>query len=90
MEFLRDLDLEDLEQRQLQIDRDNDPSRHAEAEVVAARETAIAALEMEISAAHKNNDFERAQWLRCIFIYSGSARLVSFELKLISKEVSRA
>ena len=26
----------------------------------------------------------------CIFIYSGSARLVSFEMKLISKEVSRA
>ena len=25
-----------------------------------------------------------------IFIYSGSARLVSFEIKLISKEVSRA
>ena len=24
----------------------------------------------------------------CIFIYSGSARLVSFEIKLISKEVS--
>ena len=26
----------------------------------------------------------------CIFIYSGSARIVSFEIKLISKEVSRA
>ena len=26
----------------------------------------------------------------CIFIYSGSDRLVSFEIKLISKEVSRA
>ena len=26
----------------------------------------------------------------CIFIYSGSARLVSFEIKLISNEVSRA
>ena len=26
----------------------------------------------------------------CIFIYSGSARLASFEIKLISKEVSRA
>ena len=26
----------------------------------------------------------------CIFIYSSSARLVSFEIKLISKEVSRA
>ena len=26
----------------------------------------------------------------CIFIYSGSARLVSFEVKLISKEVSWA
>ena len=26
----------------------------------------------------------------CIFIYSGPARLVSFEIKLISKEVSRA
>ena len=26
----------------------------------------------------------------CIFIYSGSARLVSFEIRLISKEVSRA
>ena len=26
----------------------------------------------------------------CIFIYSGSARLVSFQIKLISKEVSRA
>ena len=26
----------------------------------------------------------------CIFIYSGSAQLVSFEIKLISKEVSRA
>ena len=26
----------------------------------------------------------------CIFIYSGRARLVSFEMKLISKEVSRA
>ena len=25
----------------------------------------------------------------CIFLYSGSARLVSFEIKLISKEVSR-
>ena len=25
----------------------------------------------------------------CIFIYSGSTRLVSFEIKLISKEVSR-
>ena len=65
LEFLlRDLDLEDLEQRQLQIDRDNDPSRHAEAEMVAARERAIATLEMEISAAHENNDLERAQWLQ--------------------------
>ena len=26
----------------------------------------------------------------CIFIYSGSARLVSFKIKLISKEVSQA
>ena len=26
---------------------------------------------------------------RCIFIYSGSAGLVSFETKLISKEISR-
>ena len=26
----------------------------------------------------------------CIFIYSGSARLVSLEIKLISKEASRA
>ena len=26
----------------------------------------------------------------CIFIYSGSARLVPFEMKLILKEVSRA
>ena len=26
----------------------------------------------------------------CIFIYSGRARLVSFEIKLFSKEVSRA
>ena len=26
----------------------------------------------------------------CIFIYSARARLVSFEMKLISKEVSRA
>ena len=26
----------------------------------------------------------------CIFIYSGPTRLVSFEIKLISKEVSRA
>ena len=26
----------------------------------------------------------------CIFIYSGSARLVCFEIKLISKEVSQA
>ena len=26
----------------------------------------------------------------CIFIYSGPARLVSLEIKLISKEVSRA
>ena len=26
----------------------------------------------------------------CIFTYSGSARIVSFEIKLISKEVSRA
>ena len=26
----------------------------------------------------------------CIFIYLGRARLVSFEIKLISKEVSRA
>ena len=26
----------------------------------------------------------------CIFIYSGSARLVSFKIKLISKEASRA
>ena len=26
----------------------------------------------------------------CIFIYSGSARLVSLEIKLISKEISRA
>ena len=26
----------------------------------------------------------------CMFIYSGSARLVSFEIKLISKEASRA
>ena len=25
----------------------------------------------------------------CIFVYSGSARLVSFEIKLISKEISR-
>lgn len=39
LEFLlRDLDLEDLEQRELQIDRDNDPSRHAEGEMVAAPE----------------------------------------------------
>ena len=63
LDFLRDLDLEDLEQRQLQIDRYNDPSRHAEAEMVAARERAIATLEMEISAAHENNDLKRA-WLQ--------------------------
>jgi len=70
-EFLRDLDLEDLEQRQLQIDRNNDPSRHAEADMVAARERAIATLEMGISAAHENNDLERAQWLqdRFDFLY---------------------
>ena len=29
-------------------------------------------------------------WGGCIFIYSGRARLVSFEIKLISTEVSRA
>ena len=31
-----------------------------------------------------------ANWWGCIFIYSGSARLVSFEMKMISIEVSRA
>lgn len=72
LEFLRDLDLEELERRQLQIDRDNDPPRHAEAEMVAARERAIATLEMEISAAQENNDLERAQWLqdRFDFLYA--------------------
>ena len=26
----------------------------------------------------------------CIFIYSGSGRLISFEIRLISKEINRA
>ena len=52
LEFLRDLDLDDLEQRQLQIDRNNDPSGPALDEMVSARERAIATLEAEISAAH--------------------------------------
>ena len=38
LEFLRDLDLDDLEQRQLQIDRNNDPSGPALDEMVSARE----------------------------------------------------
>ena len=71
LEFLRDLDLDDLEQRQLQIDRNNDPSGPALDEMVSARERAIATLEAEISAAHENNDLERAQWLqdRFDFLY---------------------
>ena len=64
LEFLRDLDLEDLEQRQLQIDRDNNPSRQAEADLVAARNSALASLEHEITLAHENNDLERVHWLQ--------------------------
>ena len=69
LEFLRELDLEDLEQRQLQIDRDNNPSRQAEDDLVAARESAIANLEHEISLAHENNDLERVPWLQDRFDY---------------------
>ena len=64
LEFLRDLDLEDLEQRQLQIDRDNDPSRQAEADLVAARNSALASLEHQITLAYENNDLERVHWLQ--------------------------
>ena len=68
LEFLRDLDLDDLEQRQLQIDRNNDPSGPALEE---ARERAIASLKEEISAAQENNDLEMVQWLqdRFDFLY---------------------
>ena len=84
LECVRDLDLEDLEQRQLQIDRDNDPSRHAEAEMVAARERAIATLEMEISAAHEN-DLERAHdflYVLCLgwYVYGECCMAHSFEV----------
>ena len=37
-----------------------------------------------------HRDVARALIGGCIFIYSGPARLVSFEIKLTSKEVSRA
>ena len=42
LEFLRDLDLDDVEQRQLQIDRNNDPSGPALEEMQEARTRAIA------------------------------------------------
>jgi len=71
LEFLRDLDFDDLEKRQLQIDKDNDPSGPALEEMQAARARAIASLETEIALAHENNDLERAQWLqdRFDFLY---------------------
>ena len=50
---------DDLEQRQLQIDRNSDSSGPALEEMNAARERAIASLEEEISAAQENNDLER-------------------------------
>ena len=71
LEFLRDLDLDDVEQRQLQIDRNDDPSGPALEEMQEARARAIASLETEIALAHENNDLERAQWLqdRFDFLY---------------------
>ena len=71
LEFLRDLDLDDLERRQLQIDRNNDCAGPALEEMQAARERAIASLEEEISAARENNDLERVQLLqdRFDFLY---------------------
>ena len=71
LEFLRDLDLDDLEQRQLQIDRNNDPSGPALEEMQEARARAIASLEAEIAVVHENNDLERVQWLqeRFDFLY---------------------
>ena len=62
--FLRDLDFQDLEQKQFQIDRDNDPSRHAVEQLEAARGSAIATLEAQIAAARDRNDLERVEWLR--------------------------
>ena len=71
LDFLRDLDLDDLESRQLQIDRNNDPSGPASEKMNSARERAITSLEEEISTARENNDLERVQWLqeRFDFLY---------------------
>ena len=71
LESLRDLDFDDLEQRQLQIDKDHDPLGPALEEMQEARARAIASLETEIALAHENNDLERAQWLqdRFDFLY---------------------
>ena len=63
LEFLRDLDLNDLGTA-IQIDRNNDSSGPALEEMNAARERAIASLEEEISAARENNDLEKVQWLQ--------------------------
>ena len=64
LEFLRDLDFDDLEARQLARDRANNPSARAEEEVNAARERAIATLEHQILLAYENNDVERVHWLQ--------------------------
>ena len=45
---------------------------------------------LAISLPFPGSSLERSLGGGCIFIYSGSARLISFEMKLISKEVSWA
>ena len=57
--FLRDLDFETLEEAQLQIDRDNDPSTRLLENMQRARECAINTLHDQLKLALENNDMDR-------------------------------
>ena len=59
LEFLRCLNFEALEEAQLQIDRDNDPSTRMLQHMQKARESAMNTLRDQLELALENNDMER-------------------------------
>ena len=67
--FLRDLNFETLEEAQLQIDRDNDPSTRLLEDMQRGRESAINALEHQLELALGHNDMERYHQLEEQFAY---------------------
>ena len=56
---LSDAYLVALQEKQLEIDQQNDPSRHLVEEMQEARMSAISILENQIAIAYENNDLER-------------------------------